>query len=203
MLIGVDYPGFHFSLKDIRGKPGEPIGRPTPLGWICIGKPNNTTTSWHQNQFTRSYFSSTNGELVKIGDNIKKFWDVKNISGKVGKKIISPEDKMALKMVDKSIKHDGQRYEVANSWKKHPGTCLLNNDSDAEKRLHHIENQLSKKPVVCKAYEETINQYLSKGYIKQVDTTNEGNFLAHFPVVRKDKDTTKTRIVFDASAQKD
>ena len=155
MLIGVDYPGFHFSLKDIRGKPGEPIGRPTPLGWICIGKPNNTITSWHQNQYTRSYFSSTNGELVKIGDNIKKFWAVKNISGKVGKKIISPEDKMALKMVDKSIKYDGQWYEVANSWKKHPGTCLLNNDSDAEKRLHHIENQL----VVCKAYEETINQY--------------------------------------------
>ena len=80
---------------------------------------------------------------------------------------------------------------------------MLNNYSNAEKILHHIENQLSKKPEVCKAYEETINQYLSKGYIKQVDTTKEGNFLAHFPILRTDKDTTKTRIVFDSSAQKD
>ena len=32
MLIGVDYPGFPFSLKDIRGKPGQPIARLTPLG---------------------------------------------------------------------------------------------------------------------------------------------------------------------------
>ena len=45
-----------------------------------------------------------------------------------------------------------------------------------EKRLHHIENQLSKKPEVCKAYKKTINQYLKKGYIRQVDTTKEGNF---------------------------
>ena len=56
---------------------------------------------------------------------------------------------------------------------------------------------------MCKAYEETINQYLTKGYIRQVDTTKECTFLAHFPVVRTDKDTTKTRIGFDASVKKD
>ena len=48
-----------------------------------------------------------------------------------------------------------------------------------------------------------INQCLTKGYIRQVDTTKEGTFLVHFPVVRTDKDTTETRIVFDASAKKD
>ena len=140
---------------------------------------------------------------MKTGDNIKKFFDVEDISGKVEKKIMSPEDKTALNMADEILKHDGQWYEVAIPWKKYPCTYLLNNYSDAEKRLHHIENQLSKKPEVCKTYGETINQYLIKGYIKKVDTTKEGHFIAHFPVVRTDKDTTKTRIVFDASAKKD
>ena len=56
---------------------------------------------------------------------------------------------------------------------------------------------------MCKAYEEIINQCLTKGYIRQVDTTKEGNFFANFPLVRTDKDTTKTRIVFDALAKKD
>ena len=36
-----------------------------------------------------------------------------------------------------------------------------------------------------------------------MDTTKESTFLAHFPVVKIDKDTTKTRMVFDASAKKD
>ena len=55
MLIGVD-PDLHFTLKDIRGKPGQTIARLTPLGWNCIGTPNKTTANCHQNQYTRTYF---------------------------------------------------------------------------------------------------------------------------------------------------
>ena len=47
--------------------------------------------------------------------------------------MMSPEDKVVVKMVDKSIKHDDQWYKVASPWKKHPRTCLLNNYSDAKK----------------------------------------------------------------------
>ena len=36
-----------------------------------------------------------------------------------------------------------------------------------------------------------------------MDTTKVGTFLAHLSVVGTDKDTTKTRIVFDASVKKD
>ena len=37
MLIGIDYAELHYSIKDIRGQPGEPVARLTPLGWTCIG----------------------------------------------------------------------------------------------------------------------------------------------------------------------
>ena len=37
-----------------------------------------------------------------------KFWDAEYISAKVGKKMMSPEDKEVLKLVEKSIKYDGQ-----------------------------------------------------------------------------------------------
>ena len=89
----------------------------------------------------------------------------------MGKKMMRLQDKMGLlKWKEKSTKHDGERYKLAIPWTKHPGTCLLNNYSDVEEILHHIENQLSEKPKVCKAHEETINLYLKKGYIRQVDT---------------------------------
>lgn len=37
LLIGVDYAELHFSFKDIRGNPGEPVARLTHSGWSCTG----------------------------------------------------------------------------------------------------------------------------------------------------------------------
>ena len=51
---------------------------------------------------------------------------------------------------------------------------------------------------MCKAYEETINKYLTSDRWIEEDI-----FFAHFPVVRTDRGTTKTRIVFDVLANKD
>ena len=45
ILTGRNYPDFHFSLKDIRGKPGQTIDRLTLLGMTCIGNPNNSITN--------------------------------------------------------------------------------------------------------------------------------------------------------------
>ncbi|CAG2212809.1 unnamed protein product [Mytilus edulis] len=52
---------------------------------------------------------------------------------------------------------------------------------------------------------QTIEKYIEKGYVRKVSTKEEtvtGKwYLPHFPVIRPDKETTKTRIVFDASAK--
>ena len=45
ILTGRNYPDFRFSLKDIRGKPGQTIDRLTLLGMTCIGNPNNSITN--------------------------------------------------------------------------------------------------------------------------------------------------------------
>ena len=42
LLIGIDYPDLHYSYHDIKGKPGEPVARLTPLGWTCVGNQNLT-----------------------------------------------------------------------------------------------------------------------------------------------------------------
>ena len=37
MLIGIDQAELHCSIQEVKGKPGEPIARLTPLGWTCTG----------------------------------------------------------------------------------------------------------------------------------------------------------------------
>ena len=39
VLIGLDCADLHHAVEEVRGRPGEPIARLTPLGWTCIETP--------------------------------------------------------------------------------------------------------------------------------------------------------------------
>ena len=74
----------------------------------------------------------------------------------------------------------------------------------ALRRLQNTEKRLEKAPDIASAYNTIIGQYLETGYISKIPKNEQSNskwYLPHFPVVRPDKETTKTRIVFDASAK--
>ena len=71
-------------------------------------------------------------------------------------------------------------------------------------RLQNLEKRPEKIPEVAQVYKENIEKYLEKGYIKQVNSLEKLKgtwYLPHFAVVRTDRSSTKTRIVFDASAK--
>ena len=54
-------------------------------------------------------------------------------------------------------------------------------------------------------YQATITSYVQQGYIRKLPDEEmkqvPGWLLPHFPVFRPERQTTKTRIVFDASAK--
>ena len=77
-------------------------------------------------------------------------------------------------------------------------------------RLQNTEKRLLKSNEIAEVYQKIIKDYLKKEYIEKIHTgTNfsqeikesDGWLLPHFPVLRPEKATTKTRIVFDASAK--
>ena len=39
VLLGLDCLDLHCAIEEVRGQPGEPVARLTPLGWTCIGNP--------------------------------------------------------------------------------------------------------------------------------------------------------------------
>ena len=59
---------------------------------------------------------------------------------------------------------------------------------------------------IAHAYNKYIEQYVEKGYVTKVSRYERAErqwYLPHFPVLRPEKDTTKVKIVFDASAKHD
>ena len=70
--------------------------------------------------------------------------------------------------------------------------------------LAKLEKTLAKNPEVAKAYQETICKYLEKGYIREIGQTETSTpmwYLPHFAITKPGRTTTKTHIVFDASAK--
>ncbi|KAK2558628.1 hypothetical protein P5673_018821 [Acropora cervicornis] len=195
MLIGLDLSDLHCSLKEIKGCPGEPIARLTPLGWTSIG-PFQEDSRSVVNQM--SFFASDGRQLDAL---IKQMWDIEEPQSC---SLIRPEDKEGEKTVLATLKQTPDGYTVGLPWKS-VAPPLRNNFTMALTRLEGTERKLARQPEIARAYQEVISSYEQKGYIREVQTESDEAgkvwYLPHFPVVRQDKSTSKVRPVFDASAK--
>lgn len=89
-------------------------------------------------------------------------------------------------------------YESGLLWKgNHPP--LPNNKPGSLKRLVN----LVKKPGMLEKYNEIIRDQLAQGIVERAEGEPEGKefYISHKPVVRETAESTKTRIVYDASAR--
>ena len=69
ILIGIDCADLHYSIKDVRGKPGEPVARLTLLGWTCIGHPSLCPEQNYRTNFICTYFVQEESS-VELGNAI-------------------------------------------------------------------------------------------------------------------------------------
>ena len=73
------------------------------------------------------------------------------------------------------------------------------------KRLYGLLHRLKQDPEVLSEYDAIIRDQLEKGIVERVQSM-EGepdkiHYLPHHAVIRRDKDTTKVRVVYDASSR--
>ena len=206
ILLGSDNYHLLFPMKEARGNDCEPSARLCPLGWTTISRigsgdrveASNTT---YLHTFRAQIVSQEDRPLEEL---LKSFWDLETIGitpeCSVG---LNPEEKLAWRKDSESIKFKGERYEVAVPW-RNERPSLPENCSMAERRLQLVERKLAKDTMLANAYQQCIDEYEKKGYIREVpedEPKPESEwFLTHFPVVRPEKVTTKVQIVFDGSA---
>ena len=202
LLIGTDYSDLHYSLRDIKGEPGEPIARLTPLGWNCIGSPAENDSDGQETHFS-TFFVQDRIQMDEVNDTLRSFWEIE-ASGTSPSPVLSKLDTSVLRVTEESLTYADGRYSVAIPWKE-SAPQLHDNYQMALKRLENTEKRLRKNPEVAEIYKQTIEKYVEKGYVQKISETSPETkwFLPHFPVIRPEKETTKVRIVFDASAKQD
>ena len=207
MLIGLNAVDLHAALEERRGHPADPIGRRTPLGWVCFGSGLKQRCTEVCHVATTLY----GGE--DLAETVKKFWEVESAGthpALSGYECQSVADRQAEAVVSATQTHKGGRFEFGIPWSaadRRPH--LRSNRVQAEQRLHSLERYLSKRPDISTEYARVMAAHQSKGYIRLVDEHRvevDGDdqwYLPHFPVVRSDKTTSKVRIVYDAAARWD
>ena len=96
------------------------------------------------------------------------------------------------------------RYQVQLPWKEtHP--LLPDNYNICVNRLQSLLHCLRKDDNLLHNYDQIIREQLDLGITEHVDLSvpnkvNQIHYLPHHGIIRQDKDTTKLRIVYDASA---
>ena len=200
LLIGSDQYWNLVTGETRRGSSG-PVAISTRLGWVLSG-PTASSPPEASSACLMTHTLRVDGQpqdSLMLDERLKSFWELESFG-------ITQEAECSIHEDFTSNIHlvDG-RYEVQLPWKKnHP--MLPNNYQLAVKRLRSLGRRLKLDPAILHEYDSTIKSQLEHGIVERVEPSEDlgqVHYLPHHAVVRRDKETTKVRVVYDASAHSD
>uniref|UniRef100_A0A1I7W6R0 DUF1758 domain-containing protein n=1 Tax=Heterorhabditis bacteriophora TaxID=37862 RepID=A0A1I7W6R0_HETBA len=163
----------------------------TQLGYIVSGLQRETTAIAHRvNTIVSPYLDNGYRETWE------RFWtmDSSGINEFHGQDIQQFRETIQLR-------EDG--YYVRLPWKEHQPP-LPDNRAIAMKRLDSVLKSLKNNSWTMNEYDKTFKEQLKQGILEEVDENDpiDGilHYIPHQAVITPQKDTTKLRVVFDASA---
>ncbi|XP_073955667.1 uncharacterized protein [Choristoneura fumiferana] len=194
LLLGVEV--FSEVLKPgvIKGPSGSLIAQETHLGWVVSGIAKSGTTdiknivSMHLN--------------VDLHSMLKKFWELETIEEDTY--ALTSDDRKAEENFENTHKRSSDgRYVVRLPFREEPPTLPLNSRDIAVRRWIALEKRLERTPSLKTDYNNVLQEYIDLNHMKKIegdDSTEKCVYLPHHAVVRDDKETTKVRVVFNASS---
>lgn len=203
ILIGADY---YWSLVEgtvIRGAPSEPVALATKLGYVLSGptmvRPEDK--DGYSVNLTATHVLKVESSIVKedaLTSEVKKFWDYESLG------IQDQNSSLYDKFIDEVEFVEG-RYQVRLPFKE-DHELLPDNFALCKSRLASLLKRLGSNPEVARQYNDVIQEQREQGIIEPVEQSiNNGvgkvHYIPHHEVIRVDKETTKLRVVYDASAQ--
>ena len=189
MILGAsDYSRVKTTTPAKVGDDGKPVAERTRLGWTIMSQGREINHSYLM--LTRSthedYMELCSLDVLGLKDRPEG-----------DQTTVLEEFKEQL-----TWREDG-KYETALPWKaSHPK--LPTNINVARPRFQSLLKRLDKQPALLETYHQIIEDQVEKGIVEIAPTEpNEKHehYIPHKPVVREQAESTKVRIVYDASAK--
>ena len=209
--MGADYY-WDLVIGDVIHGSDGPTAVSSRLGWLLSGRSRGPQSDGNTfsnliiagERLDNSRVASNDDHDNELVTSLKRFWELESI----GIKSTGTESENPPKEQDfvRSIRFTGTRYEVGLPWKdNYP---YIDDDYElCRNRLKSLHQKLLKDPKHLEEYNRNIEEQLATGIVEEVppNVKDEKNvhYLPHHCVVRKDKVTTKLRVVYDGSATTD
>ena len=183
----------------IRGKINEPIAVESLFGWVLTDYYDKISTT---NNFNATHILRVNSEICEhSNDDYKTIKKVLNYDNDT--KLCTENEIYYTENFKKTLKFDGEGYVTKLPFIENPEN-LPDNYILAKKRTENLISKFRKNPEQLREHDNITNDYLRDGNVKElslINKTDAVHSLPHRAVVKEERETTKTRIVFDASAK--
>ena len=179
----------------IRGVPNSPVALDSCIGWVLTGPVDSESSDECASLAnTHVVFSAAEDD---VNESLKRFWEIESVGDHTGASVID--------RFKEDIIFDGKRYVTKLPFKPNHES-LPDNYSLCEKRLSSLRRRLEKDPKLLSEYHAIFKDYEENRIIERVQEDEAAvpgavHYIPHRPIVRVDKETTKVRPVFDASAK--
>ena len=206
VLIGSDHY-YDVVTGDVQRGDGGPVAVNSEFGWMVSGSAYAKTA---QDDGTLTQLivqkpdSAVLSESLRPGDDeltnaLRRFWDTESLG------ILEPESVQEMEFLrDPKFNGSQGRYQVSLPWKE---DCVPSSNGyfPCLTRLRQLHSRLKSDRELLKQYDDVIQEQVKSGIVEKVSGTSayddSTHFLPHHGVIRRDKETTKVRVVFDGSAK--
>lgn len=202
ILIGSDQYWSFINGETRRGQAG-PVAIRSDFGWVLSGPVGFATSDTPRfTLVTHSLHVDTVllQDTQMLDDRLKSFWDLESFG-------ISNVERTVYDEFQDKIRFADGRYEVSLPWKE-PHPPLPDNHQLSLKRLQGLLQRLRHDRKILLEYDSIIKEQEGLGIIERVELGEvheppgeKIHYLPHHAVVRREKETSKVRVVYDASAR--
>ncbi|XP_063368239.1 uncharacterized protein LOC134656613 [Cydia amplana] len=197
ILLGVEVYNEMIQPGLIKGIPGSPIALQTHLGWIISGK---VTVGTEREREEKPFISMHLN--VELNHMLKRFWELETIEEEKHK--LTAEESKVEEIYEKTTTRDEDgRYIVDLPMRHEPPVLPSNSREIALKRWKSTEHRLKSNPHLLEEYNKVLEEYMTLNHMKKIENKDEENgvWLPQLAVIKMERETSKLRIVYDASCK--
>ena len=193
VLLGAEIAMQAFLGKQMPGPPGSPTAHATVFGWVVAGSTVDDSRAL-------SVHTMTITAEPTISDLLQRHWKIEEIPQKP---LFTKEEKRCEDLFETTTIQDQEGRFIVRIPFRAERPVLGPSREIAMRRLIANENRIIRDKSLHQQYVDFIDDYHGQGHMEEVQQMEKygAAYLPHHAIIRPGAQTTKLRVVFDASCK--